>query len=83
MNYKTLNYTITSSLPLVCMSVQASTISYLGSVQNFSVLAGSTITNTGVTTIHGDIGVSPGTAIADNGSIVLNGVQHLNDGLIF
>ena len=81
MNCKKMNWALTLALPLVCMSVQAATISYLGSAQNFGVLAGSTITNTGTTTIHGDIGVSPGTAIADNGTIVLNGTQHLNDGV--
>ena len=81
MNYKKMNWALALALPLVCMSVQAATISYLGSAQNFGVLAGSTITNTGTTTIRGDIGVSPGTAIADNGTLVLNGIQHLNDGV--
>ena len=79
MNCKKMNWALALALPLVCMSLQAATISYLGSAQNFGVLAGSTFTNTGTTTIHGDIGVSPGTAIADNGTIVLNGTQHLND----
>lgn len=79
MNCKRINWALALALPLVCMSLQAATISYLGSAQNFGVLAGSTFTNTGTTTIHGDIGVSPGTAIADNGTIVLNGTQHLND----
>ena len=37
--------------------------SILNTADNFAVLAGSTVTNTGQSTITGDIGVWPGTAL--------------------
>lgn len=43
----------------------------------FAVLAGSTVTNTGLTTVTGNLGVSPGTTVT--GSPVVVGVQHLGN----
>ena len=52
----------------------------LGTAANFAVLAGTTITNTGATTVSGNVGVSPGTAVTGfpPGQIV-NGAIHGGD----
>jgi hypothetical protein len=44
---------------------------------NFSILAGSAITIGSGTTINGSIGVSPGSTVTNNGTVI--GAQHLND----
>jgi hypothetical protein len=52
----------------------------LGSAKAFAVLAGSTITNTGLTTsITGDIGIYPGTALVALTTGQINGNTHLGD----
>jgi hypothetical protein len=45
----------------------------------FAVLAGSTVTNTGATKVTGDLGISPGTALAGFGPGVVVGTKHLGD----
>lgn len=49
----------------------------LGSTTTFAILASSTVTNTGATTVNGDLGVSPGTGLT--GSPTVNGMIHLGD----
>jgi hypothetical protein len=52
----------------------------LGTAQNFGVLAGSTVTNTGATTVNGNVGVSPGSAVTGfPPGIVVGGAIHSND----
>jgi hypothetical protein len=47
-----------------------------GAADNFVILAGSTVTNTGTTTITGDLGVSPGTSVVGFPPGIVNGTIH-------
>ena len=52
----------------------------LGSADRYAVLAGSTVTNTGLTVLSGDLGVWPGSAITGfPPGIVTNGSIHAGD----
>jgi hypothetical protein len=51
----------------------------LGSATTFAVLGGSTITNTGLSTVNGDLGLSPGTAVTGFPPGVVNGTTHVAD----
>ena len=54
----------------------------LGSSSSFAVLGGSTVTNTGPTSINGNLGVAPGTAVTGfPPGIVSGGTIHLNNGV--
>lgn len=66
-------------LPLLAVNAWGSSI--LGTADGFAVLGGQTVTNTGATTITGNLGVSPGTAITGEASITQTGTVHKNDGV--
>ena len=55
----------------------------LGTADSFAVLAGQSVTNTGPTTISGDVGIHPGAAVPPNttgfGSVSLTGSVHDGD----
>ena len=64
-----------------CISLPAAQLPVaLGSAGTFSVLAASTVTNTGPTVVNGDVGVSPGSAVTGfpPGSVV-GGAIHAAD----
>lgn len=51
----------------------------LGTASAFAVLAGSGITNTGPTTITGDVGTFPTPSVTGFGSVTLHGTNHAGD----
>jgi hypothetical protein len=50
-----------------------------GTAGGFGVLGGSTVTNTGATSVTGDLGVSPGTAVTGFPPGTVSGTIHSND----
>lgn len=62
-------------------AVAATAVVNLGTSSTYAVLAGSAITNTGPTTIHGDIGISPGSAVTGfPPGMQPSGTTHVADG---
>ena len=53
----------------------------LGAADSFVVLAGSGVTNTGPTTLNGDLGTFPTTTITGAGSVTISGTNHAGDGV--
>ena len=64
-----------SRTPVVCASV-------LGTAESFAVLAGSTVTNSGLSTVNSDIGVWSGSAYAGGGTVTQTGPLYLGNAVV-
>jgi hypothetical protein len=62
-------------------SAQAATAVGLGTADSFVVLAGAGVTNTGTTTLSGDLGSANGSVVGDTDLVFTSGVNHYGDGV--
>ena len=69
--------TILATMLLASSAIAAPATVGLGTAESFSVLAGSTVTNTGPTTMFGDLGLSPGSSVT--GAPHVLGETHVDD----
>jgi len=69
----------TSIAVIASPSASAATAISLGQASNFAVLAGAGISNTGSSSVQGDLGTSPTVSFSDSGALVLNGAYHFGD----
>jgi hypothetical protein len=69
---------IVGGLGVPCVSANQANVP-LVVADNFAILAGSTVANTGFTIINGDLGLSAGSAVTGFPPGIVNGTQHVAD----
>src|ERR1700693_6504910 len=68
-------------LTLVSGAAAAATAVPLGTADSFAVLAGAGITNTGPTTVNGDVGTYRTITMTGTSSMTIYGTNHASDGV--
>lgn len=72
---------LSTGLVLPLAAAQAATAVPLGTAEGFAILAGSTITNTGPSTVTGDVGLHPGSAVTGFDAVTHDGSRYVADGV--
>jgi len=81
MNATKLKFAIPLFFALAYVPTQGWAGPLLGTADAFVVLAGSTVTNTGATTLDGNLGLFPGTSYTGSGTVTQTGTAEINNGV--